>query len=83
MITGNTIVGSYVSKTNRFINKSFKEYMTISTDYVVVTNSNNPIDSTDELVSSQTINYSKYSSKNMDIKSPSTIRKKRLFYLKS
>lgn len=61
MITGNTIVGSYVSKTNRFINKSFKEYMTISTDYVVVTNSNNPIDSIDELVSSQTINYSKYS----------------------
>ena len=61
MNIGNIIVGSYVSKTNKFINKTFKEYMTISTDYILVTSSRNNINSIDELDSNQSIYYFKYS----------------------
>ena len=39
MNIGNILLASYVHKTNKFINKTFKEYMVISTDYVLVTSS--------------------------------------------
>lgn len=66
MIVGNIIVGNYASKTNNFINKSFKEYMTISTDYIIVTSSKNNINSVDELDDDQSIYYFKYS-RNVDL----------------
>ena len=66
MNTGNIIVGSYVHKTNKFINKTFKEYMTISTDYVVVTSSRNSINNTNDLQEHQSIYYFKYS-RNVDL----------------
>jgi LCP family protein required for cell wall assembly len=57
----NILIANYTHKTNKFINKTFTEYMTISTDYVVVTSKNNSIDSVDKIESNQNINYSKYS----------------------
>lgn len=66
MSIGNIILGSYVHKTNKFINKTFKEYMTISTDYVIVTSSRNPISNTDNLTERQNIYYFKYS-RNVDL----------------
>lgn len=66
MNIGNIILGSYVSKTNKFMNKTFKEYMTISTDYIVVTSSRNNINSIDELDDNQSIYYFKYS-RNVDL----------------
>lgn len=60
MIVGNVIVSNYVSKTNNFINKTFKEYMTVTTDYLVLTSSNNSINSIEELESNQSISYYKY-----------------------
>ena len=64
MIVGNIVVGNYASKTNNFINKSFKEYMTITTDYVLVTSSRNPVNSAEELSENQEVYYYKYSRKN-------------------
>ena len=61
MSIGNTIVGNYVHKTNKFINKTFKEYMTVTTEYLVVTSSRNSINSIDAVEENQNINYSKYS----------------------
>lgn len=66
MSIGNIIVGNYVNKTNKFINKTFKEYMTISTDYIVITNSRNSINNIDELDNNQSIYYFKYS-RNVDL----------------
>lgn len=66
MIVGNIVVGNYVSKTNRFLNKSFKEYMTITTDYVLVTSSRNPVNSAEELSENQEVYYYKYS-RNVDL----------------
>lgn len=66
MSIGNIIVGSYVHKTNKFINKTFKEYMLITTDYVVVTSSRNPVNSVEELPEKQDIYYFKYS-RNVDL----------------
>ena len=61
MIIGNIVVGNYVHKTNKFINKTFKEYMTITTEYLVVTSSRNSINSIDNVEANQNIYYSKYS----------------------
>ena len=58
---GNTIIGNYVHKTNKFINKTFKEYMTITTEYIVVTSSRNSIDSIDAIEANHNIYYYKYS----------------------
>ena len=61
IIMGNVIVDNYANKTNKFIDKTFKEYMTISTEYVIATSSNNSIDSLDDIKDKETINYSQYS----------------------
>ena len=58
---GNYFAANYVSKTNKFINKTFTEYMTITTDYVVVTSANNGKNTIHEIDSSQNIHYYKYS----------------------
>ena len=60
-ITGNVLVSTYVHKTNSFIEKTFPKYMTISTEYVVVTSSNNSISDIKELDNNQNIEYFKYS----------------------
>lgn len=61
MNIGNILLASYVHKTNKFINKTFKEYMVISTDYVLVTSSRNNINNIDDLDNNQNIYYYKYS----------------------
>lgn len=61
MNTGNILVKNYVGKTNKFIEKTFKEYITISTDYVVLTSSKNLVNKIDELEEKQDIYYFKYS----------------------
>ena len=61
LTTINIVVANYVHKTNKFIDKTFKEYMTITTEYIVVTSKNNSINSIDNVESNQNINYSKYS----------------------
>lgn len=63
MNTGNLIVSHYTQKTNKFINKTFKEYMLIKTDYVVITNSRNGNENMQE---NQNIYYFKYS-RNVDL----------------
>lgn len=60
-ITGNIIVSTYVHKTNSFIEKTFPKYMTISTEYVVVTSNKNEITDFKELSKDQNIEYFKYS----------------------
>lgn len=49
----------YVDKTNKFIDKGFSSYVTVSTDYVVLTSSNNSVSNLDEV--SKSIYYYKYS----------------------
>ena len=61
MNISNIFIATYTHKTNKFINKTFTEYMTISTDYIVATSKNNPINSIDKVESNQNIYYSKYS----------------------
>ena len=59
--TGNIIVNNYTVKTNKFIEKTFKEYLTISTDYVLITSNENSVNTKDELPKKQNIYYFKYS----------------------
>lgn len=59
--TGNIIVNNYTVKTNKFIEKTFKEYLTISTDYVLITSNENSLNTKDELPKKQNIYYFKYS----------------------
>ena len=61
MIIGNFIVGNYFNKTNKFINKTFAEYMTVTTDYVVVTSGNNSKNTMDEVEAKHSVDYYKYS----------------------
>lgn len=66
MSTSNILIANYTHKTNKFINKTFKEYMLISTDYVLVTSNRNNINSIDDLQDNQKIYYYKYS-RNVDL----------------
>lgn len=61
MNISNILIANYTHKSNKFINKTFKEYMLISTDYVVVTSSRNSVNSLDDLDNNQSIYYFKYS----------------------
>lgn len=58
---GNIILSNYTQKTNRFIEKTFAEYTTTTTDYILVTSSNNSITALDEIDKNQNIYYFKYS----------------------
>lgn len=61
-IVGNAAGYYYLSKTNRYIEKSFvKEYYTIETKYYVVTNANDTLEKIDSLPLETPIEYYKYS----------------------
>ena len=49
----------YLDKTNTFIDKGFSNYVTVKTDYVVITSANNNIDKIDNI--DKSIYYYKYS----------------------
>ena len=49
----------YLDKTNTFIDKGFSNYVTVKTDYVVITSANNNIDKIDNI--NKSIYYYKYS----------------------
>ncbi len=60
----NTVINSFVTKTNNFINEGFNTtYTTVSTDYVLVTSINNPVNDTDSIGNDHSIYFHKYSRK--------------------
>lgn len=62
----NIVINKYVKTTDEFFEKGFNSYVTVSTDYIVLTSVNNPINSIDELDKNQSIYYYKYS-KSIDL----------------
>ena len=54
----------YLDKTNTFIDKGFSDYAVVSTDYIVITNINNPINDIQKI--NNKIFYYKYS-KSIDL----------------
>lgn len=61
---GNIFMFYYLDKTNKFIDSGFTEYVTVNTDYIVLTSANNNITNIDE--TSVPIYYYKYS-KSIDL----------------
>ena len=63
----NIVVNSFVTKTNNFINKGFNTtYITVSTDYILVTSASNSIDNFDDINNKHAVYYHKYS-RNVDL----------------
>ena len=61
MDAGNIALSHYTAKTNRFINKTFAEYIITTTDYIVITSKYNEKNTMEEIDSTQNIHYFKYS----------------------
>ena len=56
----NLLLNSYIKTTNIVINKLFTNEIKVTTDYLIITSINNPIDSLEEIDNSKVIYYDKY-----------------------
>ncbi len=57
----NLLLNSYVEATNTLIEKTFTNYISITTDYVIITSNRNPVNSLEEVNKEQVLYYHKYS----------------------
>lgn len=56
----NLFLNSYIETTNIVINKLFTDEIKVTTDYLIITNINNPINQLEEVGKDQTIYFDKY-----------------------